>query len=104
MTPVIELQGVTKTYQAGDVEVQAVIGVSLEIRRDEYGRAGAVAGGWDPRRAVGLRAFSCRARAKTEDRKADDYKFGEALLPKHWCGNNRHRDVGQQHGPNSDRG
>jgi len=36
MTPVIELQGVTKTYQAGDVEVQAVIGVSLEIRRGEF--------------------------------------------------------------------
>ena len=36
MTPVIELEAVAKTYQAGDVEVQAVIGVSLQIRRGEF--------------------------------------------------------------------
>src|SRR5438309_6351531 len=36
MTPVIELEAVTKTYQTGDVEVQAVIGVSLQIRRGEF--------------------------------------------------------------------
>jgi hypothetical protein len=44
------------------------------------------------------------ARGKTEDRKVDGYKFGEAPLPRHWCGNNRHRDAKQQRRPNPDRG
>ena len=33
---VIDVRGVTRTYQAGDVEVQALRGVSVAIRRGEF--------------------------------------------------------------------
>ena len=36
MTPVIELQGVTKTYGAGDTEVRALRGIDLSIARGDY--------------------------------------------------------------------
>ncbi len=35
-TPVIELRDVRKTYQIGDISVEALRGVSLEIERGEY--------------------------------------------------------------------
>ena len=36
LAPVIQLRDVVKTYQTGEVEVQAVRGVSLEIERGEF--------------------------------------------------------------------
>jgi putative ABC transport system ATP-binding protein len=34
--PMIEVRGLTKTYQVGEVEVQALRGVDLEIRKGEF--------------------------------------------------------------------
>jgi putative ABC transport system ATP-binding protein len=36
MIPVVQLNGVTKTYQSGEIEVRAVRGVSVEIQRGEF--------------------------------------------------------------------
>jgi putative ABC transport system ATP-binding protein len=34
--PIIETNGLTKTYQVGDVPVRALRGVDLEVRKSEF--------------------------------------------------------------------